>query len=50
VEFAKSQQSPITSKRGSAGIESQCPAERVNVDHFLFAKKRLVASAAHEFL
>jgi hypothetical protein len=37
MELAKGQESAVTSKRGSAGIESQCPAERVNVDHLLFS-------------
>ena len=36
VKFAKGQKLAVTSKCGSAGIESQCPAERVNVDHLLF--------------
>src|SRR5207245_2729232 len=37
VEFPKRQESAVTSKCGSAGIESQCPAERVDVDHLLFS-------------
>jgi hypothetical protein len=37
VEFPKAQESAFTKKRGSAGIESQCSAERVNVDHLLFS-------------
>src|SRR5271170_3779805 len=45
VEFAKGQESAVTSKRGSAGIESQCPAERVNVDHLLFSFSVLIFRA-----
>src|SRR5713226_9583071 len=37
VEFAKGQGPAVTSKSGSAGIESQCPAEGMNVDHLLFS-------------
>jgi hypothetical protein len=44
VEFPKGQESAVTSKSGSAGIESQCPAERVNVDHLLFSFSALRVS------
>jgi len=44
VEFAKGQESAFTSERSSAGIESQCPAERVNVDHLLFSFSALRVS------
>jgi len=44
MEFAKGQQSAVTKKRGSAGIESRCPAERVNIDHLLFSFSALRVS------
>src|ERR1700728_2653771 len=37
MEFGKGQESTVTNKRSSAGIESQCPAESMNIDHLLLS-------------
>src|SRR5580658_1506228 len=49
MEFAKGQESTVTNKRSSAGIKSQCPAERMNINHLLFSSSVLIFCSHLQF-